>query len=113
MMSNLYAKKRACTYHEISLCELEFVGEFFLGCIACGSLNLIVVVVQSHDIGSSELDNLSRRSSHTASYVQYTHVLAETHHVGKVVFVTGNGLVKRLAIGVATEVETLAPAILV
>lgn len=69
------------------------------------SLNLIVIVIKSHNIGTGKLCNLSSRTSYTTSYIEDSHSLLDAHHMSQVVFVTSNGLVKRFGKGVTTEVE--------
>jgi hypothetical protein len=99
--------------HEVTLGELELVRETLLLGVMCGTLDLIVVVVQANDVDARELDNLTRGSSDTASDVEHTHVVLKTHLVCKVVLVASNGLVEGLAIGIAAEVEALAPTVLI
>ena len=64
-------------------------------------------------MGAGELGNLAGGAADTAADVEDLHALLDTHAVGEVVLVAGNGLVERLARGEAAEVEGLAPAILV
>jgi hypothetical protein len=89
------------------------VGKAFLLRIACCALNLVVVVVQSNDVGARELDDLSCWSSHTTADIQHSHTVPETHDMCKVVLVASNGLSEGLAIGKATEMKALSPTILV
>ena len=85
---------------------------FLLGISSC-TFNLVIVVVQADDVDIGELDNLSCRASNTAAHVEHSHVVIQAHLVCEVVLMAGNGLAEALAIGKATEVETLTPAILV
>ena len=100
-------------YHEITLDKLELVGETLLDSIPCGALNLVVVVVETGDVGIGELGNLPGRATDTAANIENLHASLDANLHGKVVFVAGDGLVERLANRVAAEVEALAPAILV
>ena len=77
------------------------------------TLDLVVVVVQAGDVGTSKLGNLTSRATDTAADIEDTHVLLDADLVGEVVLVAGNSLVEGLADGVAAEVEGLAPAVLV
>ena len=77
------------------------------------ALDLVVVVVQSNDVHTTELDNLASGSSHTTADIKHPHVVTESHHVRQVVLVAGNGLVEVFAERIAAKVETLTPAILV
>jgi hypothetical protein len=101
------------TYHEVTLDVLELVRQTLLLGVGSGTLNLVVVVVQSNNVNTSELDDLTGGSTDTAANIQDAHVVLEVHFVGKVVLVAGNGLVERLAICVAGKVERLSPAVLV
>lgn len=79
----------------------------------CGSVDLVVIVVETSYVGARELGNLSGRSTNTAAYVKDLHSLLDPDAMGKVVFVTGDGLTEGLAMGEAAEVERLAPSVLV
>lgn len=99
--------------HEVALDEVELLGQTLLGSVGGGAVDLVVVVVEASDVGARELGNLTRRATDTAANVQDPHALLDVHRVGEVVLVAGNGLVEGLAVGEATEVEGLAPAVLV
>lgn len=101
------------SYHEVTLGELELVRQTLLLGVPRGTLNLVVVVVQANDVDAGELDDLSGRSSNTASNIEYAHVVPQTHLMCEVVLVASNGLVEGLAVGIATKVEALAPTVLV
>lgn len=77
------------------------------------TLNLVVVVVKTSDVGASELGDLASGTTNTATDVENLHALLNSDLVSKVVLMAGNGLVKGLALGESAEVERLAPAILV
>lgn len=83
-----------------------------LGIVGC-SVDLVVVVVETSDVAAGELCNLTGRATDTAADIEDFHALLDTNGVGQVVLVTGNCLVKGLAVGESAEVERLAPAILV
>jgi len=57
------------THHEITLDVTELVRETLLLGVVGGSLNLVVVVVQSDDVGAGELDHFSRGTADTAAHV--------------------------------------------
>lgn len=78
-----------------------------------GTLNLVVVVVETSDVSAAELGNLTSRATNTATNIEDLHALLDADAVGKVVLMSGNGLVKRLAEGETAEVERLAPSVLV
>jgi hypothetical protein len=92
-------------YHKISLYKVQLVRQTFFLRILCGSLDLIVIVVQSSDIDTREFDNLSCWTANTTANIQNLHVLLEAHNMGQVVFMTGNCLPERLAYRKATEME--------
>lgn len=100
-------------YHEISLDELQLVGQTLLESIVSGTVDLVVVVVETSNVSTSELGDLAGRAADTTTNIEHLHVLLDAHAVSQVVLMSGNGLVKRLAIGKAAEVERLSPAILV
>lgn len=100
-------------YHEIALHELELVRETLLFRIARGTLDLVVVVVETGDVGVGELGNLPCGAANAAADVEDLHAGLDADLHGKVVFVARNGLVEGLADRVPAEVEALAPAILV
>lgn len=77
------------------------------------TLNLVVVVVKTSDVGASELGDLASGTTNTATDIENLHALLDANLVSKVVLMAGNGLVKGLALGESAEVERLAPAILV
>jgi hypothetical protein len=77
------------------------------------SLNLVVIVVETGNVYTRELDNLSSRATNTTTNVQDLHVILEVHDVGEVVLVTGDSLFERFAICETAEVEGLTPTILV
>ena len=74
-------------------------------CVAGGTLDLVIVVVQADHIAAGKLDDLTSGSSNTAADVKDAHTLPESHHMGKIVFVAGNGLEERLSVGKAAEME--------
>jgi hypothetical protein len=92
-------------YHEVTLDELVLVGNSGQLRVVGRTLNLVVVVVQSDDIDIGEPRHLARRTADTASDVENGHARLQAHHVGKVVLVTGNGLVEALALVEPAEVE--------
>ena len=99
--------------HEVALDEGHLVGETLLLGVVGGAVDLVVVVVETGDVGTGELDDLTGRSADTAADVQNLHALGDTSLHGEVVLVAGDGLVEGLAVGEATEVEGGAPAVLV
>jgi hypothetical protein len=63
-----------------------------------GSLDLVVVVVQTGDVSTCELGNLASGTTNTAADIENLHTLLDTNLVGKVVLMTGNGLVEGFAL---------------
>lgn len=103
----------ALTYHEITLDIFELARETLFDGVPGGALNLVVVVVETGDVAVGELGDLSGGTTNTATNIQnlVTGLDADLH--GEVVLMTSNGLVEALTERVATEVEGLAPAILI
>lgn len=81
------------------------VGQTLLLSVVGSTLNLVVVVVETCDVGTGELGNLARWPADAASDIENLHVFLDTDLVGKVVLMSGNGLVEALANRVAAEVE--------
>jgi alpha-D-ribose 1-methylphosphonate 5-phosphate C-P lyase len=78
-----------------------------------GTIDLVVVVVQTGYMGTAELDHLAGWATDTATNIQNLHAISETDLQGEVVLVAGDGLVEGLAIGEAAEVEGRTPAVLI
>lgn len=78
-----------------------------------GTINLVVIVVQAGDVGTGELGDLAGRTADTAADIEDLHSLLDANAVGKIVLVTGDGLLERLAMGKAAEMERLSPSVLV
>jgi hypothetical protein len=89
------------------------VGKTLLLSVLGGSLNLVVVVVQTSNVCAGELDDFSGRATNAASDIQNLHVVLEVHDVREVVLVAGKSLSEGLAECETAEVERLAPAVLV
>ncbi|KAI6771855.1 hypothetical protein HG531_009480 [Fusarium graminearum] len=89
------------------------VGQTLLEGVVGSSLDLVVVVVQAGNMSTCELGDLTGGTTHTATDIKNLHAVLDTDLVGKVVLMTGNGLVKGLALGESAEVEGLAPSVFV
>jgi hypothetical protein len=100
-------------YHEITLDELQLVSQTFPLSVSGCALNLVVIVVQSSDVRTSELGNLTGWTSNTATNIENLHVLTDTNAMSEVMLVSGDSLVERLTVGETAEVERLSPTILV
>lgn len=99
--------------HEVTLYKVQLVRQALLLRIVGSTLNLVVIVVQSSNVAAGELGDLTSRATHTTTDIQHFHALLNADLVGKIVLVTGDRLVERLAVGVTAEVERLTPTILV
>jgi hypothetical protein len=99
--------------HEVALGEGDLLVKTLLLGVHGAALNLVVVVVEAHDVAAGELGDLSCGTTDTAADVQHSCALLDAHLQGQVVLVSCGGLLEGLALAVAAEVETLAPAILV
>jgi hypothetical protein len=111
LVLKLKAETSGCAYHEVTLDKVELVRKALLCSVVGGSLDLVVVVVETSDVCARELDNLSGRATNTTTNIKDLHVVLEVHDVGEVVLVAGNGLFEGLA--ETAEVERLTPAVLV
>ncbi|KAI6775056.1 hypothetical protein HG530_001814 [Fusarium avenaceum] len=98
---------------KVTLDKVELVRQALLEGVVGGSLNLIVVVVETGDMGACELGDLASGTTNTTTNVEDLHALLDTNLVGKVVLMTGNGLVKGLALRESAEVEGLTPTVFV
>jgi hypothetical protein len=74
---------------------------------------LIVIVVQTGDVGTSELCDFSRWSTNTTADIEDFVSVFDTNLRCEVVFVTGNGLVERFTVCETAEVEGLTPTVFV
>lgn len=100
-------------YHKVTLDVGQLVRQLLLLSIGNGTVDLVVVVVQTGNVCAGELGDLAGRSTDTTPNVKHALALLNTNLVRQVVFVTGNSLVERLANGEAAEMEGLAPSELV
>lgn len=71
----------------------------------CGTLDLVIIVVEASDVASGELSDLAGRSADTAANIENLHSLLDANAVGQIVLVASDSLVERLALGEAAEVE--------
>lgn len=101
------------TYHEVALDEVELGRKTLLVRVVGSALNLVVVVVEAGNVATGELCDFASRAADTAANIEDLHAGLDIDAVGEVVLMTSNGLVERLAVGEAAEVERLAPAIFV
>jgi len=101
------------TYHEISLHELELAREPILHSVAGGACDLVVVVVETSDVGVGELGNLPSRPANTAANVEDLHPRLDANLRGQVVLVAGDCLIEALTGRIPGEMEGLAPAIFI
>jgi hypothetical protein len=99
--------------HEVALGEGDLLVKTLLLGVHGSALNLVVVVVEAHDVAAGELCDLSCGSADTAADVQHSRALLDAHLQGQVVLVSCGGLLEGLALAVAAEVEALSPTILV
>lgn len=99
--------------HEVALNKGHLVRKALLVRVVRSAVDLVVVVVQTGNVSASELDHLAGRTTDTTANIQNLHILRDTSLEGKVVLVAGNGLVERLTVGEAAEVEGRTPSVLV
>lgn len=93
------------TYHEVALDKLQLVRKALLLRVPGGTINLVVVVVETSDVGTRELADLAGRATNTATNIKNIHVVPQAHDVSEVVLVTGKSLLEGLAVGEAAEME--------
>ena len=101
------------TYHEITLDELQLIRQTLLLRISCRTLDLVIIVVQSGNVCTSEFCDFSGRATNSAANVEDFVSVFDANLAGQVMFVTRNGLVKGFAVCEAAEMEGLAPAVFV
>lgn len=99
--------------HEVTLDEVHLVGEALLLGVVGGTVDLVVVVVQTGDMSTAELDHLAGGTTDTTANIQNLHAVLETGLHGEVVLVAGDSLVEGLTVGETAEVEGGAPTIFV
>lgn len=96
---------RRNTHHEIALDEGDFVRQTFASCMCSRSFDLVGIIVQAHDIASSECCNLPGRFANTTSDVKNSHRLVNVDSVSKIMFVACKSLKKRLSDGESAKME--------
>ena len=89
------------------ICETLLLG------IPSRTLNLVVIVVQPSNVCASELCDFAGWPSNTTANVEDFVSVFDTDLRGEIVLMASNSLVERFTVGEATEVERLAPAVLV
>jgi len=99
--------------HKVALGRRPFLSDTLLLRIPQRALDLVVVVVQSHNVCTCELDHFSAWSTDAAADIKDTRIFLNAHLQGEVVFVTCNSLAEGLSVGKPTEVEGCSPPILV
>jgi hypothetical protein len=65
------------TDHKVSLYKIQLVRKTLLCSISSGSLDLVVIVVESSDLGSGELGNLSSWTAHTTADIEDFHAIPD------------------------------------
>lgn len=93
------------THHEITLDVCQLVSQSLLLGIPCGTINLVVIVVQSGDVCTRKFGNLSCGSTHTTSNIEDFITVFDADFGGEVVFVAGNGLIEGFTVCETAEVE--------
>lgn len=101
------------SYHKVTLDICQLVRQLLLIGIVDRAIDLVVVVVQTRDVCTRELGDLSRGTTDTTANVENLRTLLDVDLVCEVVFMAGNGLVEGLADREAAEMEGLAPTVLV
>jgi hypothetical protein len=113
VLEELNRSQKSWTYHEVTFHKFQLVCKAFLLGISGSTLNLVVIVVQTGDVCTSELCDFSRWPTNTTANIEDFVSVLDTNLRGEVVFVTGNGLVERFPVCETAEVEGLAPTVLV
>lgn len=98
--------------HRRSLTGNLLLQAGLLGVLVC-TLDLVSVVVQADDFHIGKTGDLAGRAADAAADVQDAHLALQSHAVGKVVLMAGDGLIKAFAGVVAGEVKVRAPSVLV
>lgn len=83
--------------HEITLDEIRALVKPCRDGVASSTGDLVIVVVETGDMGAGEMTNLTGGSTNSTANVEDTVVRLDTHVGGKVVFVAGDSLVEGLA----------------
>lgn len=78
-------KRTRSNYHEVAFCVAQLMRETFTCRVVGRTFDLVVVVIQSDNIGASELDDLACWTADTTADIEYPHVLLDSHDVSKVV----------------------------
>jgi hypothetical protein len=73
-------------------------------------LNLIAVVVETHDLATSKGSNFASWATNTTANIENGHVFGDVEAMCEIMFMAGEGLKQRLVDCETTEVERLSPA---
>lgn len=104
---------RRSSDHEIAFREAQLAAQSFLRSVSLGALNLIVIIVESHNIGASKFGNLPCRTSDTTADIQNVHSFPEPNHMGEIMFMTSDCLIETFTRSESTEMEGRAPAVFI
>lgn len=112
-MTTRHIPIECATHHEIALDEGKLICQaLFLGVVG-SPLDLVVVVVETRDVSTGELGDLACRPANAAADIQHFHALLDADLVGKIMLVSGNGLIEAFSERVAAKMERLAPTVFV
>lgn len=98
--------------HEIALDEIRALVKPRRDGIASGTGDLVIVVVETGDMGTGEMTNLTSGSTDSTANIEDAVVRLDTHVGGKEVFVAGDSLVERLARVESAKVKRCSPSVL-
>ena len=103
----------AGAYHEIALDKGQLIGKTLFRRVLIGSINLVVVVIETRNVGISECSDGSGRSPHSTANIQHLHALFDADLSRQIVFVPCNRLVEAFAWRKAAKMEALAPTVFI
>lgn len=75
----------------------------------CGSLDLIGIVIQTSNMGTSEMGDFTSGTTDTTTNIQNTHVTLDTNVGSQIMFMTSNSTVELFTNVVTAEMETATP----
>ena len=102
-----------CTYHKITFHECQLIGQSLLLGICGSTLNLVVIVVETSDVGAGKLCDFACRAPYSTANIKDFHAILDANLSSQIVLMTRNSLRERLAICETAEVKGLSPTVLI
>lgn len=73
----MYVVRRIEAYHKVTLDKIKLASESFLFGVVTSTFNLVVIVIQSCDMATSEFGNFTSRTADATANVEDLHTLLD------------------------------------